>query len=68
MSKELIELVQNLGAPRVLVVGDIMLDRYVFGAAERISQEAPVIVLRADAREARPLAEEQPVHVSSACA
>src|SRR5256885_103504 len=41
MSSDLIELVQNLGQPRVLVVGDLMLDRYVWGDAERISQEAP---------------------------
>ena len=53
MSVELIELVQNLGRPRVLVVGDLMLDRYVWGNAERISQEAPVILLRADKREER---------------
>jgi D-beta-D-heptose 7-phosphate kinase/D-beta-D-heptose 1-phosphate adenosyltransferase len=53
MSKELIDLVQNLGQPRVLVVGDVMLDRYVWGDAERISQEAPVILLRADRREER---------------
>jgi D-beta-D-heptose 7-phosphate kinase / D-beta-D-heptose 1-phosphate adenosyltransferase len=53
MSKELIDLVQNLGAPRVLVVGDAMLDRYVWGDAERISQEAPVILLRAERREER---------------
>ncbi len=53
MSKELIDLVQNLGNPRVLVVGDLMLDRYVWGDAERISQEAPVILLRADRREER---------------
>ncbi|HEY1188052.1 MAG TPA: D-glycero-beta-D-manno-heptose 1-phosphate adenylyltransferase [Gemmata sp.] len=50
---DLIDLVQNLGAPRVLVVGDVMLDRYVWGNAERISQEAPVILLRADTREER---------------
>ena len=50
---DLIELVQNLGSPRVLVVGDVMLDRYVWGNAERISQEAPVILLRADTREER---------------
>ena len=30
---------------RVLVVGDVMLDRYWFGAVERISPEAPVPVL-----------------------
>src|SRR5947209_776513 len=53
MSADLIDLVQNLGQPRVLVVGDLMLDRYVWGDAERISQEAPVILLRADRREER---------------
>src|SRR6516165_7062122 len=53
MAAELIELVQRLGQPRVLVVGDLMLDRYVWGDAERISQEAPVILLRADRREER---------------
>lgn len=32
---------------RVLVLGDIMLDRYVFGEVRRISPEAPIPVLRA---------------------
>jgi D-beta-D-heptose 7-phosphate kinase/D-beta-D-heptose 1-phosphate adenosyltransferase len=50
---DLLELVQHLGAPRVLVLGDVMLDRYVWGDAERISQEAPVVLLRADKREER---------------
>jgi D-beta-D-heptose 7-phosphate kinase / D-beta-D-heptose 1-phosphate adenosyltransferase len=53
MSSDLIDLVQRLGEPRVLVLGDLMLDRYVWGDAERISQEAPVILLRADRREER---------------
>src|SRR3954447_4772924 len=53
MSADLIDLVQQLGQPRVLVVGDLMLDRYVWGDAERISQEAPVILLHADRREER---------------
>src|SRR3974377_257466 len=53
MSAELIDLVQRLGQPRVLVVGDLMLDRYIWGDAERISQEAPVILLHADRREER---------------
>ncbi len=53
MSAELIDLVQRLDHPRVLVVGDLMLDRYVWGDAERISQEAPVILLHADRREER---------------
>src|SRR5690242_6660505 len=53
MSRELIDLVQKLGQPRVLVVGDVMLDRYIWGDAERISQEAPVVLLQADRREER---------------
>src|SRR5262249_1545366 len=53
MSRDLIDLVQRLGRPRVLVVGDLMLDRYVWGNAARISQEAPVILLHADRREER---------------
>lgn len=31
---------------RVLCIGDIMLDRYVYGSAERLSPEAPIPVLR----------------------
>ena len=41
----------TLGGARVLVVGDVMLDRYVYGAVERISPEAPIPVLKI-AREA----------------
>jgi D-beta-D-heptose 7-phosphate kinase/D-beta-D-heptose 1-phosphate adenosyltransferase len=53
MPADLIELVHRLGAPHVLVVGDLMLDRYVWGDAARVSQEAPVILLHADRREER---------------
>ncbi|HVJ83322.1 MAG TPA: bifunctional heptose 7-phosphate kinase/heptose 1-phosphate adenyltransferase, partial [Planctomycetia bacterium] len=53
MSADLVQVVEHLGRPRVLVVGDLILDRYVWGDAERISQEAPVILLRADRREER---------------
>lgn len=52
-NSDLADLIHNLGQPRVLVVGDVMLDRYVWGDAERISQEAPVILLHADKREER---------------
>jgi D-beta-D-heptose 7-phosphate kinase/D-beta-D-heptose 1-phosphate adenosyltransferase len=52
MSQALIGLVRRgfaaAGAetPRVLVVGDLMLDRYLWGDVERISPEAPVPVVR----------------------
>jgi D-beta-D-heptose 7-phosphate kinase/D-beta-D-heptose 1-phosphate adenosyltransferase len=39
---------------RILVVGDIMLDRYILGEVERISPEAPVPVLRHAQRYERP--------------
>ncbi len=53
MAFDLIRRVQTIGRPRLLVVGDLILDRYVWGDAERISQEAPVPLLRADSREHR---------------
>ncbi len=36
----------GFGNLKVLIVGDIMLDRYIHGEVERISPEAPVPVLR----------------------
>ncbi len=39
---------------RVLVVGDVMLDQYVWGEVERISPEAPVPVVRAVLRDEKP--------------
>ena len=38
---------------RVLVVGDVMLDRYWYGAVDRISPEAPVPVVRVGREEER---------------
>ena len=43
----------RLARARVLVVGDAMLDRYWFGAVERISPEAPVPVVRVNREEER---------------
>ena len=43
----------RIAAARVLVVGDVMLDRYWFGDVERISPEAPVPVVRVTHREDR---------------
>jgi rfaE bifunctional protein kinase chain/domain len=43
----------SLALAKVLVVGDAMLDRYWFGAVERISPEAPVPVVRVQRTEER---------------
>ncbi len=42
------------GRPRICVVGDVILDRYLWSSAERISPEAPVLVVRADRQDDRP--------------
>ena len=44
----------RVAAASVLVVGDVMLDRYWFGDVERISPEAPVPVVRIARTEERP--------------
>ena len=44
---------EAVAASRLLVVGDVMLDRYWFGAVERISPEAPVPVVRVSREEER---------------
>lgn len=44
---------EAIARSRVLVVGDVMLDRYWFGEVERISPEAPVPVVRVARREDR---------------
>ncbi len=46
MYEKLLKTVTNLGSPKVLVVGDFMLDIYIYGDALRISSEAPVPVLK----------------------
>ncbi len=51
--RELCARLETLPRPRVLIVGDLILDRYVWGTVERISPEAPIPVLAARATEAR---------------
>ena len=45
---------ERIAKSRVLVVGDVMLDRYWFGDVERISPEAPVPVVHVSRTEERP--------------
>src|SRR5688500_15053184 len=46
--------IKNIKNARLLVVGDVMLDRYWYGEVKRISPEAPVPVVRIDGSEDRP--------------
>ncbi|NLC35314.1 MAG: D-glycero-beta-D-manno-heptose-7-phosphate kinase [Alcaligenaceae bacterium] len=45
--------VERANAAKILVIGDVMLDRYWFGEVDRISPEAPVPVVRVARREDR---------------
>ena len=37
---------ENIEDPRILVIGDLMLDHYSWGEVDRISPEAPIPVMR----------------------
>ncbi|MCP4067024.1 MAG: hypothetical protein GY741_01945, partial [Phycisphaeraceae bacterium] len=49
---DFVEAVARLSGGRVLLVGDLMLDETIRGAAERLSPDAPVPVLAIDGEEA----------------
>lgn len=45
MGREAVSLLARMAGAKVLCVGDVMLDRYIYGEASRISPEAPVPVV-----------------------
>jgi D-beta-D-heptose 7-phosphate kinase/D-beta-D-heptose 1-phosphate adenosyltransferase len=49
----LVTLLNTLTAKNILVVGDLMLDQYIWGNVERISPEGPIPVLRVNNEEFR---------------
>jgi len=51
---ELHRLLAGIGKPRICVVGDVMLDTYVWGRVSRVSPEGPIPVLHVDSKEHRP--------------
>ena len=53
-SRNLVQILSNIGSPNILLVGDFMLDKYVWGEVTRISQEAPIPVLNVTSEDIRP--------------
>lgn len=51
--RRLRELVQNLRDRRVLVVADLVADEFVYGRVQRISREAPVLILQYESADVR---------------
>jgi rfaE bifunctional protein kinase chain/domain len=52
--ERLLSLVDGFTSRRVLVVGDIISDEFIYGDVARVSREAPVLILKYDATETRP--------------
>jgi D-beta-D-heptose 7-phosphate kinase / D-beta-D-heptose 1-phosphate adenosyltransferase len=51
MSRPIADILQAMAGKRVLVVGDLMLDRFVYGRTDRVSPEAPSLILAAERQE-----------------
>src|ERR1700736_3128722 len=49
--ERLLALIDGLSSRRVLVVGDLIADEFIYGEVTRISREAPVLILKYDATE-----------------
>ncbi|MEL7239649.1 MAG: PfkB family carbohydrate kinase, partial [Planctomycetota bacterium] len=49
----LIDVVHRLPGKRVVVLGDVMLDRYVYGKVDRVSPEAPVPIMHFNGQDNR---------------
>jgi len=52
--EDLAAAVHRLGRAAVLVIGDVMLDKYVYGSVQRISPEAPIPILAVEREVAVP--------------
>ncbi len=48
MKQELIDIINNMQQKLVLVIGDLILDKYIFGEVNRISPEAPVPIMKVE--------------------
>ena len=47
----LLALIDGFGGRRVLVVGDLIADEFIYGEVHRVSREAPVLILKYDTTE-----------------
>ncbi len=53
MSETILDFLDRSARPRILVAGDLILDRYVWGQVKRISPEAPIQILHVQSEEHR---------------
>ena len=53
-TSRLAALIDTFGSRRVLVIGDLIADEFIYGEVARVSREAPVLILKYDATEVVP--------------
>lgn len=51
MMTSTVDILKAMDGKRILVLGDVMLDRFIYGRTERVSPEAPSLILAADWQE-----------------
>ncbi len=54
IGRRLSDLVDRFGSRRVVVVGDLIADEFIYGQIARVSREAPVLILRYDSTQIHP--------------
>src|ERR1700694_2468256 len=54
MNSDLGQLLGRFSRARIAAVGDLVADEYVYGETERISREAPVLIVRYETNEVKP--------------
>jgi len=53
-AKDINTLIREIQRPRILVLGDLMLDEFIWGNVHRISPEAPVPVVKVSSESSFP--------------
>ena len=48
------DLIDSFGSPRIAVIGDLIADEFIYGRIDRVSREAPVLIVNYDSTEVTP--------------
>src|SRR5438270_2153831 len=54
MNEDLEQLLDRFAGARIAVVGDLVADEFIYGETDRISREAPVLIVRYERSELKP--------------
>src|SRR2546428_2235484 len=54
MNPDLEQLLDRFSGARIAVVGDLVADEFIYGETDRISREAPVLIVRYESSELKP--------------